>query len=290
MSRPFKEILTSDKFLVTAEIAPPKGMDMGGITPLVKDLNYVVDALGVSDNPRAVMSMSAWAVCQLILENGGEPIMHVTCRDRNRIALQSDLLGAAFLGIGNILCVSGDHVQFGDHIDAMPVYDLDSVHLLETVRSLTQGRDMAGHGLGGAPEFCVGAVANPEADPLPPQLLKFQKKLRAHIDFVQTHPVFNLDNLAPFVSQAKEKGAKLIAGVRLLVAEEVSKYKDGSCPGLFVPESLLAQIEGARIEKGVEIAAQIIRTMREKDLCDGVHVSAPGYEDRIIDIIKAAGI
>lgn len=290
MRKSFKEALTSGKFLVTAEVVPQKGIDVGTLTPIVKDLNDVVDALGVADNPRAVMSMSPWALCRLILENGGDAIMHVSCRDRNRIALQSDLLGAAFLGIRNILCINGDHVRFGDHIDAMPVYDLDSVQLLEMVRSLTQGRDMAGRELVGIPEFCVGTAVNPEADPLPPQLLKFQKKVQVGIDFVQTHPVFNIDNLVPFVNQAREKGVKLIAGVRLLMAEEVSSYKDGSYPGLFIPEDLLAEIEGIKVEKSVEIAAQLIKAMREKKLCDGVHISAPGYEGKIMDIIKAAGI
>ncbi|MBW1675307.1 MAG: methylenetetrahydrofolate reductase [Deltaproteobacteria bacterium] len=290
MRRSFKEALASGEFLVTAEVVPQKGIDAGTLTPIIKDLNDVVDALSVPDNPRALMSMSACAISRLILENGGDAIMHVSCRDRNRIALQSDLLGAAFLGIRNILCINGDHVRFGDHIDAMPVYDLDSVQLLETVRSLTQGRDMAGQQLVGIPDFCVGTAANPEADPLPPQLLKFEKKVQFGIDFVQTHPVFNIDNLVPFVNQAREKGVKLIAGVRLLMAEEASSYKDGSYPGLFIPEDLLAEIEGIKVEKSVEIAAQLIKAMREKKLCDGVHISAPGYEPKIMDIIKAAGI
>jgi 5,10-methylenetetrahydrofolate reductase len=290
MNKSFKEALAAGKFLVTAEVVSPKGMDVGSLTSIVKDLNGVVDALGVADNLRAVMSMSSWAICRLILESGGEPIMHVSCRDRNRIALQSDLLGAAFLKIRNILCISGDHVSFGDHVDAMPVHDLDSIQLLETVRSLTQGRDMAGHALSGRPEFCVGAVANPESDPLPPQLLKFQKKLRIGVDFIQTHPVFNLDNLKPFRNEAREKGVKLLAGVRFLVAEEASRYREGRYPGLFVPEGLLAEVEGAKIDKGVEIAAQLIKTMKERRLCDGVHISAPGHEEKIFDIIKAAGI
>lgn len=290
MNRSFKEALASGKFLVTAEVVPPKGVDMGTLIPIVKDLNDVVDAWGVADNSRAVMSMSSWAMCRLILENGGEPIMHVSCRDRNRIALQSDLLGAAFLGIRNILCVSGDHVRFGDHIDAMPVHDLDSVQLLETVRSLTQGRDRAGRELMGIPEFCVGAVANPEADPLPPQLLKFQKKMQVGVDFVQTHPVFNLDHLNPFVSEAREKGVKLLAGVRFLLSEEIPRYRDGSYPGLFAPDGLLAEIEGTGINKGVEIAVRLIRAMKEREICDGVHISAPGHEEKIKDIIEAAGI
>lgn len=290
MKKSFKEALTSEKFLVTAEVVPPKGIDTGFLGSLIEDLKDVVDAIGVGDNPRGIMSMSPWAVCRLISENGGEAIMHLTCRDRNRLALQSDLLAAAFLGIKNILCVTGDHVRFGDQIDAMPVYDLDSVQLLETVRSLTDGRDMTGHELMGAPAFCVGAVANPESDPMPPQLFKFKKKLAAGIDFVLTHPVFNPDNLAPFVDKAREKGVKVIAGVCLLVAEEIRMYKDGGYPGLFVPDEVLSRIEGVGIEKGIEMASQIIKTMKEKKLCDGIHISAPGHEEKIIDIIKSSRI
>ncbi|MEW6326472.1 MAG: methylenetetrahydrofolate reductase [Thermodesulfobacteriota bacterium] len=290
MKRSFKEALVSGEFLLTVEVTPPKGTDTSAIISTMQNLKDVADAFGVADNPRSVMCMSPWAVCRLILDGGGEPILHVSCRDRNRIALQSDLLGAASLGIKNILCVSGDHVSFGDHIDALPVHDLDSVQLLGAVHELTHGRDMAGHALSGRPEFCMGAVANPESDPLPPQFLKFQKKLRVGVDFIQTHPVFNLDNLAPFVNEAREKGVKLLAGVRFLVPDEVSKYREGRYPGLFVPDALLAEIEGAGSEKGVEIAARLIRAMREKGLCDGVHISAPGHEEKIPDIIKAAGI
>ncbi len=290
MKRSFREALESDRFLVTAEIVPPKGTDVGMVMSSVKDLKSTVDAMGIADNPGAHMCMSPWALAWVIVESGGEPIMHVSCRDRNRIALQSDLLGAAFLKISNILCVSGDHVAIGDHRDAKPVHDLDSVQLVEVVRRLNAGQDMVGHGLVGSPAFCVGAVANPEADPLPPQLLKFRKKLEAGVDFIQTHPVFNLDNLKPFMSEVKERGVRLLAGVRLLVPNEVSRYRDGSIPGLFVPEGLLAEIEGAGIDKGVEIAARLIRTMKEKRLCDGVHISAPGHEEKMIDIVKAAGL
>ncbi|MDD5452360.1 MAG: methylenetetrahydrofolate reductase [Desulfovibrionales bacterium] len=290
MTRSFREALDSGRFLVTVEIAPPKGTDVGMVMSAIKDVKDVVDAVGVADNPGAVMTMSPWALCRVLAESGGEPIMHVSCRDRNRMALQSDLLGAAFLKIRNILCISGDHVSFGDHTDAMPVHDIDSVQLVEAIRGLVQGQDMTGHPLQGMPEFCVGAVANPEADPLQPQLFKFQKKIQSGVDFVVTHPVFNVDNLKPFLKEAREKKVKLLAGVRLLVSDEVPAYRDGSRPGLFVPENILAEIEGSGIDKGVEVAVRLIKSMKEKNLCDGVHISAPGHEEKIIDIIKAAGI
>lgn len=290
MGRSFKEALGSGKFLVTAEISPPKGIDVGVVVSAVKDLKDTVDAFGVADNHRGIMCMSPWALCRLVQESGGEAIMHFSCRDRNRMALQSDLLGAAFLKLKNVLCVSGDHVSFGDHPDAKAVHDLDSVQLLQVIHGLVEGRDMTGSALSGNPEFCIGAVANPEAEPLPPQILKFKKKLDIGVDFVQTQPVFNPEKLAPFLEEAKKKKAKLLAGVRLLVSEEISKYRDGSYPGLFVPEELLSEVEGAGMSKSVEIAVRQVRALKEKALCDGVHISAPGHEEKILEIVKAAGI
>lgn len=288
--RLFKEALTSGDFLVTAELVPPKGTDLRRVASLVKDLKGVVHGIGVADNPGSSMAISPWAVCCFVTENGAEPIMHVSCRDRNRMALQSDLLGAASLKIKNILCVSGDHVSFGDHPDAMPVHDIDSVQLLETVRGLMSGKDMEGQALSGSPEFCVGAVVNPESDPLAPQFLKFKKKLRAGVDFFLTHPVFHPDKLIPLMNELKGKNAKLLAGVRLLAPEEVSRYRGGGIPGLFVPEELIAEIQDAQPGKCVEIAARFVKQLKDKQLCDGVHIMAPGQEEKIIDILRAAGI
>ncbi|MFH1147353.1 MAG: methylenetetrahydrofolate reductase [Pseudomonadota bacterium] len=290
MARSFKEAIGSGEFLVTVEIYPPKGTDITPVMSTVKGLENSISAFGVADNPRAAMAMSPWALACLIQESGREAIMHLSCRDRNRMALQSDLLGAASLKIHNVLCVSGDHVSFGDHIDAKPVHDLDSVQLLQVVHGLANGRDMAGNALSGKPEFCIGAVANPESNPLPPQLLKLKKKLEVGVDFIQTHPVFDLEKLGPFLDEARKKGAKILAGVRLLVPEEVSRYRDGGYPGLFVPEELLSEIESGGIQKGVETAARLIRSIKEKGLSDGVHISAPGHEEKILDIIKAAGV
>lgn len=288
--RLFKEALTSGDFLVTVELVPPKGTDLGRVASLVKDLKGVVHGIGVADNPGSSMAISPWAVSCMVMENGAEPIMHVSCRDRNRMALQSDLLGAASLKIKNILCVSGDHVSFGDHPDTMPVHDLDSVQLLETVRGLMSGKDMEGNALTGSPVFCVGAVVNPESDPLAPQFLKFKKKLRAGVDFFLTHPVFHFDKLTPLMNELKGKNAKLLAGVRLLVPEEVPRYRRGGEPGLFVPEELMVEIQDAQPGKCIEIAARFVKQLKEKKLCDGVHIIAPGQEEKIMEILRAAGI
>ena len=290
MAKSFEEGLASGNFLAAASVDPPKGTDLESLGQLIQKLKGVVDAFGVSDNHGAVMCMSPWAVCRFILEQDAEPIMHLTCRDRNRLALQSDLLAVASAGIKNILCVSGDHVKFGDHADAKPVHDIDSVHLLEAAKSLEEGSDMAGNPLSGSPAFCLGATANPGADPLEPQLIKVDKKIRAGASFLVTHPVFNIEDLKRFTAYVKEKNTKVLAGVRLLVPEEVEQYRDGSYPGLFVPEALLEQMEGADLEKCIEIAGNTAKEIKGSNLCDGLYVTAPGHEDRIPDILKAGGI
>lgn len=290
MGQSFEEALTSGKFLIVTSLDPPKGTDLEGIAGVIGKLKGVVNALGVYDNPRALMYMSPWAICRLVIEQGLEPIMHVTCRDRNRLALQSDLLAAASIGIKNILCVSGDHVMFGDHVDAKPVHDIDSVHLLSAAKALSEGNDMAGNPLKGSPAFCLGATANPEANPLEPQLIKVDKKIQVGASFLITQPVFNMDNLKRFVDHVKESKVKVIAGIDLLVPEEVPKYRDGSYPGLFVPENLLEEIAGADIEKCVNVAGDLIKQIKSANLCDGIHISAPGHEEKIPDILKAGGL
>lgn len=289
MATPFAEALASGKFLATASVDPPKGADLEGLGQLLQKLKGVVDALGVSDNHQGLMCMSPWAVCKLAMGAGVEPIMHMTCRDRNRLALQSDLLAAASLGIKNILCVSGDHVRFGDHIDAKPVHDIDSVHLLAAAKGLTGGEDMAGNRLEAAPEFFLGAVANPEADPLEPQLMKVDKKIKAGASFLVTHPVFDMENLKRFMEHVRQSPVKVLVGVRLLGPQEVPKYKDGSYPGLFVPDKLLEEIEGADIEKCTEMAVGLVKEIKGANLCDGVHIVAPGHEEKIPEILRAAG-
>jgi methylenetetrahydrofolate reductase (NADPH) len=290
MAKSFQEALASGNFLVTASIDAPKGTDLEDAARLIDKLKGVLDALGVSDNPCAAMHMSPWAVCRLVLEKGAEPIMHMACRDRNRLALQSDLLAAASLGIHNILCVSGDHIKFGDHEDAKPVHDIDSVHLLAAAKAMEEGRDITGNALKGSAAFCLGAVANPEADPVEPQLIKVDKKIKAGASFLVTHPVFNIENLKQFMEHVRQSHVKVFAGVRLLVPEEVAHYRDGSYPGLFVPENLLGEIERADMATCTGIASNMVKEIRAAGLCHGIHMTAPGHEEKIPDILKASGI
>ena len=295
MASRFKEALESGKFVVTAEVGPPKGTNIEKLLHHIDLLKDRVDALNVTDNQSAVMRICSLAVCKLIKDRGGEPILQITCRDKNRLAIQSELLGAHVLGIHNVLCLTGDHIVVGDHIDAMPVFDIDSVHLIQAVRTLEQGKDMAGNELDGPVSFCVGATATPEADPLEPQLLKFRKKVRAGIDFVQTQAVYDLDKFRRFMEFARKfDRVKILAGIVLLASVGMARYMNANVPGIFVPEEMIQELasapKGKAIEKGIEIAARLIRTIRDERICDGVHIMAIGREERVLDILDAAGM
>jgi len=279
-------------FVVTAEVGPPKGTDIAVMTHHIDLLKDKVDALNVTDNQSSVMRISSLAVCRIILDRGGEPILQVTCRDRNRLALQSELLSAWVLGVKSVLCLTGDYVSVGDHPQAKPVFDLDSVQLLQTVGLLNQGKDLAGNDLQGKTEFFAGAVVTPEADPIEPQLIKFRKKVAAGAKFFQTQAIYDLDNFKRFMDQARKHDVKVMAGIVLLVSAGMARYMNKNVPGIFVPDALiqeLAQAEkGKAIEIGIRIAGRMIRRLREEKLCDGVHIMAIGKEDRVPEILKAA--
>ena len=293
-AKSFKEALDSGKFVITAEIGPPKGTNIERMLHHIDLLKDKVDALNVTDNQSSVMRISSLTACHLIRERGGEPILQVTCRDRNRIALQSELISANVLGIHNVLCLTGDHVSVGDHIDAMPVFDLDSVQLIQTVRLLEQGKDLGGNELDGPVRFCVGATVTPEADPLEPQLLKFEKKVQAGIDFVQTQAVYDLDRFRKFMEYARRFPVKVLAGLVVLVSAGMARYMNANVPGIFVPEELIKEMasapKGKGLQKGIEIAGRMIRTLKEERICDGVHIMAIGREEIVPDILAAAGL
>ncbi len=288
----FREALAHKSFVVTAEVGPPKGTDIGLLRHHIELLKDKVDGLNVTDNQSSVMRVSSLAACRLIVESGGEPILQLTCRDRNRLALQSELLSAWVLGVRNVLCLTGDYVTVGDHPDAKPVFDLDSVQLLQTVGQLNAGKDLAGHDMQGATGFFAGAVVTPEADPIEPQLLKFQKKIAAGARFFQTQAIYDLDKFKRFMEHARRYDVKILAGIVLLVSAGMARYMNKNVPGIFVPESLiqeLAQAEkGKAIEVGIRIAGRMIRQIRDERICDGVHIMAIGKEDRVPDILRAA--
>jgi 5,10-methylenetetrahydrofolate reductase len=294
MAKSFKEALESGKFVVTAEVGPPKGVDIEELKNHIEILKDKVDGLNVTDNQSSVMRISTLPVCRLIQEAGGEPILQMTCRDKNRIALQAELLGAYILGIKNVLCLTGDYVTVGDHVDAKPVFDLDSVLLLKAIRGLEQGKDFGGNELKGSPSFCKGAIVTPEANPIEPQLIKFEKKIKAGAEFIQTQAIYDLDNFKKFMKYARKFDVKIMAGIVLLVSAGMARYMNANVPGIFVPKDLIDEMAGAEkgkaLEKGIEIAGRMIKTLKDEKICDGVHIMAIGKEGKVPDILAAAGL
>jgi 5,10-methylenetetrahydrofolate reductase len=232
--------------------------------------------------------------CLAIKERGGEPILQVTCRDRNRLALQAELLFAHTRGIRNVLCLTGDAVVVGDHKAAKGVFDLDSAQLLQTIRQMEAGKDLGGNELDGAVEFCAGAIVTPEANPIEPQLIKFEMKVEAGAEFFQTQAIYDLDKFAKFMEHARQFPVKILAGIILLVSARMANYMNENVPGVFVPQNLIDELAGApkgeAINKGIEIAARMIATLEKESICHGVHVMAIGREEVVPDILKAAGL
>ena len=284
------ELFDSGTFVVTSEIGPPKGVD---ITEMMEDgemLKDRVDAINVTDQQSSVMRIGSLAVCRLLKDKGIEPIFQVTCRDRNRIALQSDLLSAAVFGIENVLCLTGDYVSLGDHPDAMPVFDLDSVSLLQAAGGLMEGKDMSGAELKGTPEFCLGAVVTPCTEPVEPQILKMEKKVRAGAQFIQTQAVYDAEAFASFMDQVKHLDVPVMLGIVMLKSAGMARFMNKNVAGVHVPDSLIDEMDKAekKGEKSIEIAARLINEM--KDMCQGVHLMPIGWEKKVPAVLDAAGL
>jgi len=249
-------------------------------------LKPLVDAVNITDNQRAIMRLSALAAAHLAQEQGLEVILQITCRDQNRIALQSELLGAAALGIHNVLALTGDYVTEGDHPQAKPVFDLDSIQLIDAIGSLNRGKDLAGKSLRGIPDFYVGAAVNPGAKPLEPQLISFEKKIAAGTKFFQTQAVFDLDGFAEFMDYANKFPVKIIAGILLIKSLKMAKFLNENVPGVSIPKPLLSRIEAAADpgREGIVIAREQLERFRR--LCHGVHIMTIGAEDKVVEILS----
>jgi len=288
----FEEKIDAGKFLVTTEIGPPKGTDISEMVHHIDLLKDKVDVINVTDHQSSVMRFPSLGGCLLIKEHGGEPMLQITCRDRNRLAIQAELLLAYSRGIGNILCLTGDSVDVGDHKEAKPVFDLDSVQLLRMVRTMESGTDMGGNELKGAPKFCIGASVHPEADFIEPQLIKFDKKVAAGAQFFQTQGIFDLDSLRRFMQYASQFNVKILAGIIVLASARMAQFMNDNVPGIMVPQPIideLASVEkGKGLQKGIEIAAGLIKLIKEENLCHGVHIMAVGREGIVPDILEAA--
>jgi len=290
----FKEALESGKFVVTSEVAPPKGTNLEKFLHHIDLLKDKVDALNVTDHQSSVMRFPSLGGALAIIEKGGEPIMQMTCRDRNRMALEADLLFAYSRGIKNVLCLTGDAVPVGDHKEAKGVFDLDSLQLLMAIHQLMDGTDLGGNELDGGVEFCAGAIVTPEAQPVEPQLIKFEKKVEAGAEFFQTQAIYDLDNFKKFMDYASRFKTKILAGIVLLSSARMAKYMTANVPGIFVPQELIDELSASPKEemlaKGIEIAGRTIATLKNESICDGVHIMAIGREEVVPDILAAAGL
>jgi 5,10-methylenetetrahydrofolate reductase len=290
----FKKALQSGKFVVTSEVGPPKGTSLDKLKHHVELLKDKVDALNVTDHQSSVMRYPSLGGALLVKELGGEPILQMTCRDRNRIALQSDLLFAHSRDIHNVLCLTGDSAILGDHKESKEVFDLDSSQLLATIRLMEKGKDLGGNALEGSVSFCAGAIVTPEADPLEPQLIKFEKKIEAGAEFIQTQAVYDLDNFKSFMDYARQFPVKILAGIILLTSAAMARFMNKNVAGVRVPQELIDEMasapKGRALEKGIQICGRMIRRIREEEMCDGVHIMAIGKEEVVPEIMSAAGL
>ncbi len=287
MSR-FKEALESGEFVITAEICPPRGTDTTRFMEKARLLKDSIVAANVTDNQRAVIRLSSLACSVLLIREGIEPVFQMTCRDRNRLALQSDILGAWALGVKNILALTGDDVSFGDHRGAKAVFDLDSVQLVDSVRTLNSGVNLNGKELRGATDFYLGAVVAPEADPWEPELIKFEKKIEAGARFFQTQAIYDMDKFKRFFEASERFGVKILGGILLIKSAKMAHYLNANVPGVNVPAGLIEELEGApdQLEKGIEIAARQVKEL--KGFCHGAHIMAISQEESVVRIIEGA--
>jgi len=280
------------KFLITSEVGPPKGTNIDKILDEAAVLKGKVNAINVTDLQSSVMKVGSLAICRLLFERGLEPVYQLTCRDRNRLALQSDLLSASVLGIKNVLALTGDHPALGDHPQAKPVYDLDSVQLIGAIKQLNSGYDMNGNKLDGSPDFFIGAVVNPGADEIEPEIIKFRKKIASGAQFFQTQAVFDVDRFKKFMKQVKGSNVPILAGIVLLKSAGMAEYMNENIAGVHVGRNLIDEMKSVskedRPKKSIEIAARLIKEL--KPFCQGVHIMPLGWDKYVPAVLDAAGL
>ena len=288
------ELFDNGQFVVTAEVGPPKGCHMEHVVEEAKEHLSGITAVNITDNQSSVMRMGSFPACIMLKQAGLTPILQLTCRDRNRIALQSELLGAAALGIENILCLTGDHTKMGDHPGAKPVFDLDSVSLLHTVCQLEKGVDLAGNPLvGEPPKFAKGAVVSPISDSLDAQLAKMERKVMAGAEYFQTQAVFEPEKFINFMEAAKQFGKPVQLGVIIPKSAGMAKFMNKNVAGVHVPQWMIDELAADKEKAkagitGVELAAKVIKECRP--YCQGLHIMALGWEAKVPELLKLAGI
>ncbi len=288
------ELFDKGEFVVTAEVGPVKGINIDHLLTEAKEYLSDITAVNVTDNQSSVMRMGSLPVCIALKNQGLTPILQLTCRDRNRIALQSELLGAAMLGIDNILCLTGDHTKMGDHPGAKPVFDLDSVSLLHTVCQLEKGLDLAGNALvGEPPKFAKGAVVSPCSESVDAQLAKMERKVMAGAEYFQTQAVYEPEKFIAFMEKAKQFGKPVQLGIVIPKSAAMAKFMNKNVAGIHIPDEMIEELAADKEKAkagitGVEIAARLIREC--KPYCQGVHIMALGWEAKVPEILKQAGL
>jgi methylenetetrahydrofolate reductase (NADPH) len=298
MSR-LKRVLEKGKFAVTSECGPPKGADPGIVLEKAESLRGKADSINVTDNQTAIVRMSSMAACSLIKNAGLDPVLQMVVRDRNRIALQSDILGASAMGIRNVLCLSGDHQCFGNQPEAVGVFDLDSIQFIQAVKNMRdEGVIVGGEELKSKPDIFIGAAANPFADPLEFRVVRLAKKINAGADFIQTQCIYNLDRFENWLKMARDKGLTektyILGGVTPLKSAGMAKYMKNKVSGMDVPDNLIKRMEGVPKEKqkqeGINICVETIQKLKEMDGVKGIHVMAIEWEEVVGEIVEKAGL
>ena len=292
-----EKVLESGKFAVTAEVGPPKGSSPAVIRRRGELVRNSVDAVNVTDNQTAVVRMSSVAGCAILKTLGVDPVMQIVCRDRNRIAIQSDVLGAIALGIGNILCLSGDHQRFGNHPTAKGVFDIDSIQLIQTLKSMRDEKQfISGDDVSGEVPIYIGAAANPFADPFEFRVTRLAKKVKAGADFIQTQAVYDVDRFRRWMEAVCERGldeeVHILAGVIPIRSVGMARYMRDYVAGVTVPDEIIARLEQAEKarEEGVRIPLEIIEQLKEIPGIHGIHIMAVGWEDIVPEIVERAGL
>ena len=294
-----EKILTGGQFAVTGELGPPKGADVAIIERKAKLLKGNVDAINVTDNQTAIVRMSSIAVSALLKQMGLEPTMQMVCRDRNRIAMQSDIFGAYALGIRNILCLSGDHQKFGNHPTAKNVFDLDSIQLIQTVKKMRdEHKVLSGDEIEGPPQMFIGAAANPFADPFEFRVIRLAKKAAAGVDFIQTQCIYDMDKFERFMQMARDRGLHekifILAGVTPLKSVGMARYMKEKVAGMEVPDEIINRMKAAGKEKareeGLKICVEQIQRLKSIPGVHGIHLMAIEWEEVVHEIVERAGL
>jgi len=288
-----KSTLETGKFAVTAEVGPLKGTDISDINEIAELLHGKVAAINVTDQQSSVMRLGSLVVCHLLRDAEVDPLFQITCRDRNRIALQSDLLSAWVLGVENVLVLTGDWPSLGDHPQAKPVYDIDSVQLLWVISKLNEGYDMMGNELKGKPNFFPGAVVNPGADTeasFELQMIKMERKIAAGAKFFQTQAVYEPDTFAKFMKRAEKFKVPILVGLIPLKSAGMAKFMNKNVAGVFVPDDIIEQMAKTdnKLQTSIEITAKLMKEM--KDMCQGAHLMTLGWDKHVPAILVAAGL